>query len=154
MTEKIKRVSWEDLESLNKILIKKLEKEKFDYLLCIGSGGLILGKLISDSKGIPLAAIIAESYEKGEQKKKEVQISNIASVNPLYGRILVVDDLADSGDTLQKVLDHLKKLKMITELKIAVTFTKPWSKVKPHFFAEETDAWIIFPYEKTEFVGS
>lgn len=154
MNEKIKRVSWEDLESLNKILIKKLEKEKFDYLLCIGSGGLILGKLISDSKGIPLAAIIAESYEKGEQKKKDVRISNIASISPLFGRILIVDDLADSGDTLIKILDYVRKIKSIKELKIAVTFTKPWSKVKPHFYAEETDAWIIFPYEKTEFVGS
>ncbi|MBU0959362.1 MAG: hypothetical protein KKB31_05450 [Nanoarchaeota archaeon] len=146
-----KRVSWEGMESLNKKLVEKLDKERFDCLLCIGSGGLILGKLIADSKAIPLSAIIANSYDKGEKSKKQVKLSNIATISPLKGKVLVVDDLADSGETLEAVIELLKTFPNITNIKTAVTFTKPHSKITPDYYVEETSSWIIFPYEKVEF---
>ena len=146
-----KRVTWEDMESLNKKLVDKLHKERFDCLLCIGSGGLILGKLIADSKAILLSAIIAKSYNKGGKTRQKVRLSNIATISPLRGKVLVVDDLADSGETLSAVIDLLKTFPNITSIKTAVTFTKPQSKITPDYFVEETTSWIVFPYEKVEF---
>ena len=53
--------------------------------------------------------------------------------------VLVCDDLTDTGETLSGVTHD-----------IAVLFHKPWSTVAPTYFVEETEAWIVFPYETEE----
>ena len=151
MKEKQRKISWEELEKLNEELIKKTSEEKFDSLLCVASGGLILGKLLSDYKKIPLALVIAKSYPQGKQTKNPVKISNIASIKNLFGKTLLIDDLVDSGDTLTEIINLLKKKKEITEIKTAVIFVKPTSRFTPNFYVQKTKDWIIFPYEKKEF---
>jgi len=151
MNQQKRKISWKELEKLNNTLQKKMSKENFDSLLCVGSGGLILGKILSDYKKIPLAVIIAKSYHKGKQTKNSVKISNIASVETLFGKTLLIDDLVESGNTLTKIINVLKQKKEITEIKTAVIFTKPTSKFFPDFYVQKTTDWIIFPYEKKEF---
>ncbi len=59
-------------------------------------------------------------------------------------RVLVVDDVADSGRTLRLVLDMLTGHG--ADVRSAVLYTKPRSIVKPEYSWRDTDLWITFPW--------
>jgi hypothetical protein len=63
--------------------------------------------------------------------------------------ILLVDDVADTGETLIAVKNHLLE-NGAKNVYIAVLYVKPWNKAPIDFYAKETDAWIVFPWEFTE----
>ena len=67
----------------------------------------------------------------------------------LAGRVLLVDDLADSGVTLKAVVDRLRENQSITELRSAVIWTKGVSTYTPDYYVEmlPTSPWIHQPFE-------
>lgn len=63
-------------------------------------------------------------------------------------RVLIVDDIFDSGKTLEKVVDVLRP--RVDDLRIATLYYKPSaSKVSlvPDYYLHKTDRWIVFPHE-------
>jgi hypoxanthine phosphoribosyltransferase len=147
-----KFLSWNEFSNLSERLFEKIPKDSFDAIVCIGSGGLILGKLAADYFEKDLAVIMAKSYEKGAYASTDkIHLGNISSLNPLAGNILLMDDLIEKGLTLTEVYSSIKKIDSIREIKTAVIFVKPGSKFKADYYVEETKDWIVFPYEKREF---
>jgi uncharacterized protein len=145
-------IFWNSFEVFVSILAKKVQKNEYDSIICISTGGLVLGKMLSDQLSLPLSIISAKSYEKGHTKNGEVQIGgNISSLNKVEGKILLVDDLVDSGNTMKVVVDYLSLMKSITSIHTATLYKKSKSIFTPDFFVKESDEWIVFPYEKTEF---
>ena len=63
-------------------------------------------------------------------------------------RVLVVDDIFDSGDTIAAVKETLRPF--VKDLRFATLYYKParsrWP-FKPDFYLKETDAWLVFPHE-------
>jgi uncharacterized protein len=103
-----------------------------------------------------MAVIAASSYREGNgTSQSDLQVSaSIASVVPLAGKVLLVDDLADSGQTLQALCSHLQQLfPDVAQLKTAVVWVKPSSCFQPDFAAEylESDVWIVQPFETRDF---
>jgi hypoxanthine phosphoribosyltransferase len=68
----------------------------------------------------------------------------------LAGRVLLVDDLADSGITLRAVVDRLRGMPQINELRSAVIWTKGVSSYTPDYYVEmlATSPWIHQPFEE------
>jgi hypoxanthine phosphoribosyltransferase len=68
----------------------------------------------------------------------------------LAGRVLLVDDLADSGVTLNAVVERLRGLPAITELRSAVIWVKGVSTYVPDYFVDSlpTSPWIHQPFEE------
>lgn len=127
-----------------------------DVILGVSRGGLFLADGLSRALRKPMAVIAASSYrEENGTSQSELQVStSIASVVPLAGRVLLVDDLADSGQTLQALCVHIQKLfPNVEQLKTAVVWVKPSSCFKPDFAAEhlESDVWIVQPFETRDF---
>lgn len=122
----------------------------FDSIVAVSRGGLTLGHLLSDLLRKPIATIAIQSYT-DIQERGEVVITEKLQT-PIRGkRILLVDDVADSGTTLSRAVSYLRRLgpKDITTVTL---FFKPHSVVRPDYFAQVTRAWIIFPYETTEMI--
>jgi hypoxanthine phosphoribosyltransferase len=71
-------------------------------------------------------------------------------------RLLIVDDVFDSGRSIKAVMDHLAntlKERMPREVKVATLFYKPKRNKTdrvPDFYVEETDAWLVFSHELAE----
>lgn len=66
-------------------------------------------------------------------------------------RVLVVDDVADEADTLIAVREMIDEATLgRVEVKFMTLYKKPWAKLVPDFWAEETDRWINFPWEPFE----
>ncbi|HLD79621.1 MAG TPA: phosphoribosyltransferase family protein [Candidatus Nanoarchaeia archaeon] len=67
-------------------------------------------------------------------------------------KVLFVDDVYDTGLTLQAVVEELKTgtANAVHDLKIATVYYKPRrnkTSRKPDFYIHETDAWLVFPHE-------
>jgi uncharacterized protein len=148
-------VSWDEYHRLiERLALKVYESNwKFDSVLCLARGGVRPGDVFSRIFDVPLAILSTSSYrEESGTKQGDLDIAKYMTMTkgPLKGRILLVDDLADSGVTLMKVSKHLKEnFKEVTEVKSCVIWVKGCSAVKPDYFLEELphNPWIHQPFE-------
>lgn len=138
---------WDTIKLSEKILAHAY---KPDVIVAIARGGWIVGRLLSDLLEQPnLVNVRIEFYDNiGETKSYPKIIQPI--VQDIKGlRALIVDDVADTGNTLLTAIQHVIDLGA-KEIKTATIYYKPWSKIKPDFYIRTTDAWIIFPHEIKE----
>ena len=123
---------------------------EMDTIVGISRGGLVPARFISDFLLIPDIKIISAGFYLGPKKKMEKPIIYTSIGKEVVNKsILLVDDVADTGETLTVVKNHILG-KGAEKVYIAVIYKKPWSKADIDFYVRETDAWIIFPWEFTE----
>jgi hypoxanthine phosphoribosyltransferase len=127
---------------------------KFDHVLCLARGGLRPGDVFSRIFDVPLAVLSASSYrEDGGTTRGELNIAPHVTTtgSALSGKVLLIDDLVDSGITLQKIQHHLnEQFPEVTEVRTAVIWYKACSAIKPDFYVEYLPAnpWIHQPFEE------
>lgn len=141
---------WKMIYQLGK-MVKNLNPA---YLLGMSRGGLCVVRVLSDYLDNPNVLIIRTRYYKGIEKKGNLEI--IQDVDEALIRnkqILIVDDVADTGISMSAVIEHIKN-KGAKEVKTAALHHKPGSKIKPDYFIEETDKWIIYPWEIKETISA
>lgn len=148
-------VTWDEyhraIESL--VLLVYASGWKFDQVLCLARGGLRPGDVFSRIFDVPLAVLSTSSYRNDAGTTQgELSIAGhiTTTSGPLAGKILLVDDLVDSGVTLQQVQRHLsEQFPAVTEIKSAVIWYKACSSVKPDFYLDYLPAnpWIHQPFE-------
>ncbi|NCN65482.1 MAG: phosphoribosyltransferase [Candidatus Altiarchaeum hamiconexum] len=148
---KFRKVSWDEIEEGCIILYEKTERNfKFDCILAICRGGWIPVRIISDLSAVKdVGNLRIESYDVYD--KNEAKITQDVSVDVKDKNVLLVDDIADTGDSLILAKKYLLK-KFPKNLMTATLHCKVTSKIRPDFFVKETDAdtWIIYPWEKRE----
>ncbi len=149
------RVDWEEYYRLIEVLALKIHESgyAFDSLLCLARGGLRVGDVISRLFERPLAVLTVSSYRgaAGTQRGALQIAAAISSIEEeLQGRVLLVDDLADSGTTLAGVVQYLnRRFPQISELRTAVIWLKGCSQFRPDYFASHLpdSPWIRQPFE-------
>jgi len=136
---------------LAKLAIKiKSSKEKYDVIVGVARGGLIPARILGDFLLIKdIRILYARYYSKPYEtvERPEIYSESIGDVS--NKNILVVDDVADTGDTLIEIRKYLIS-KNAKKVDIAVIYIKPWNKAEVKYFSKETDAWIVFPWEFLE----
>ena len=131
----------------------------FDSLLCLARGGLRVGDVISRIYDMPLAILAASSYREAAGKSQGVlDIGEYITMtqSELSGHLLLVDDLVDSGVTLNRVVVHLRqRYPRVTELRSAVIWYKACSSFVPDYHVEylPTNPWIHQPFEVYDAMG-
>jgi hypothetical protein len=146
--------TWEKIYELVLNLANQIRKSGFkpDVIVGISRGGWPPARIMSDLLENPeLANVKAEFYLGMAKTKSEPVITQPVSVSVKGKRVLVVDDVADTGKSLRLVRSHLKE-QGATEVKIATIYYKPWSIVTPDWYERETSRWIVFPWERKETV--
>lgn len=132
---------------------------QFDQVLCLARGGLRVGDVFSRLFKVPLAILSTSSYrEAAGTRRGELDISNsiTSTAGPLAGRILLIDDLVDSGVTLERVQSHLKdRFPEVTEVRSAVIWYKACSVIKPDYYVDflADSPWIHQPFEIYDGIG-
>ncbi len=149
-------VGWEQMYEMCIRLTEKIKKARLspDLIVGVARGGWIPARVISDLLHNPnLASIRVEFYEDVGRTGREPRITQPLSVSVEDRKVLVVDDVADTGHSLFIVNDYLRKVgaKII---KTATIHYKPHSIFKPNFYVDKTNAWIIYPHERFEFILS
>lgn len=147
--------SWEEYYNLIYQLAKKIEPhiDHYDQLLCLARGGLILGDAFSRIFDIPLSIMFTSSYRIAEKQGELFIDDQIAKqTNNLGNKILLLDDLVDSGVTINKVVHHLKSHQNIHLVHTATIWYKKTSQHLPNYFVREAnDEWIVQPFENINY---
>ena len=154
-----KAPSWDNIESITVELYNLVRKDGYspDIIAGISRGGLVPARIISDlflsQSKKPTLAIMQIGFYSGIGKTEKEPIIYQDLPGHIHGRkILLIDDVADSGVSLDFALKYLN-MKKPMEVRIGTLYYKPWSMIKPHYYVEETDSWIIFPHERYEFMA-
>lgn len=139
------KLSWEDVEKIADELADKIRADGFkpDYIVGITTGGLIpLGLL---AKRLKLKNILTISVDSNET-------IYLPKVDLMGKKVLVIDEIAESGKTLRKVCKKFADFYGVLELKTATLgVNKDKCKFYPDFYViDEQGEWVIFPWEKEE----
>lgn len=147
-------VSWDEYHLLIERLALKVHNSgwQFDQILCLARGGMRPGDVLSRVFDKPLAIMSTSSYRaEGGTIQGRLDLAKYITMpkGELVGRVLLVDDLADSGVTLKAVVDRLRGIPSISELRSAVIWTKAVSTYTPDYYVEmlATSPWIHQPFE-------
>lgn len=148
------RVSWEKLEELVEDLAEEImSKYEFDILVGILRGGMIVAHLLSDILGVDEIYPVGCSSYIDIYQRSQVRIYHPLIIDNLEGKkVLIVDDVADSGETLKKIVEKVISPKSPKDFRTATLHIKPWSIFKPDYYVEKVDAWIVYPWEKYEMI--
>ena len=131
----------------------------FDQVVCIAKGGMRVGDIMARIFDVPVAILSVESYRGDGVKNKRGSITfsrDLAKTRPNIGsKVLIVDDLADSGITLKKSIEwmeHFYGFYLDEPIRTGVLFYKSVSSFKPNYYVDylEDSPWIHMPYEKYE----
>jgi hypoxanthine phosphoribosyltransferase len=148
-------VTWDEYHRLIERLIVQVHESgyPFDSILCLARGGLRIGDVFSRVYDMPLAILAASSYREaaGTQRGRlDIGAFITKTGGDIAGKVLLVDDLVDSGVTMARVIDHLKqRFTAISEVRTAVLWYKAVSAFKPDYYVEylESSPWIHQPFE-------
>jgi len=144
--------TWEQIYQSLLNLADRVRKANFkpDVIVGVSRGGWPPARIMSDLLENPeLANVKAEFYLGVAKTKGEPMITQPVSTSVIGKKVLIVDEVADTGKSLRLVQSHLKELGA-TEVKILTIYYKPWSVVIPDWYEKETSRWIIFPWERKE----
>lgn len=145
-------VSWQEYHYLTQCLAATIlsRHNDLDHIVAISRGGLTLGHLLSDLLRISISTITIQSYV-DIQTHGEVKITSKLTTPIKNKKILLVDDVSDSGKTLKRAVSYLKHFAP-KEITTVTLYYKPRSVYKPDYFARQTTHWILFPYEPAEMI--
>ena len=149
------KVTWDEYNALVERLALTVYESgfKFNQIICIARGGLRVGDVLSRIFEEPLAILSTHSYtaEGGTIRGELVIAEHMTMTKPRLGdRVLLVDDMVDSGHTLEAVHKELPtRFPHITALKTAVLWWKACSVFKPDYYVEylPDNPWIHQPFE-------
>ncbi len=125
-----------------------------DWILCIARGGLLLGGAIGYALPLKnIATMNVEFYtDVDERRDAPVVLPPVLDLVDLANtNVLVVDDVADTGETLKLVVDMLSP--SCNEVRSAVLYEKSRSVVTPDYVWRATDDWINFPWSTLPPIG-
>ena len=155
-------VSFEEYTKIvEKLAIEIHNNYKPTVLVGIMRGAAPIIDILSRILKLPIAYIVIQSYSgKGmEDKQGELmfarEISSLAKDND-FNRVLLIDDLSDTGLTLNKSIEWLKNYgptkNFIQEVKTACLWKKKSSSFEPDYCSVklENDPWIVQPTEHYE----
>lgn len=121
-----------------------------DMVLAIARGGLGLAMGLGYALDVKnLSAVNVEFYT-GVDERLAVPMMlppTPAAIDLTGLRVLIADDVADTGKTLEVVRDFCAD--HVAEARTAVVYEKPWSVIKPQYVWRRTDRWIDFPWSST-----
>ena len=131
--------TWEQVEGMTQDILRQIKDEKFDTVVGLTRGGLTPAVLISQYLDIPMHTLKISLRDHQEQESLDV-LKNL-------GRVLIVDDINDTGATINYI-----KNKWVGSLSYAVLINNEASDADVDFASvdinkREDDVWIVFPWE-------
>lgn len=143
----MKYYTYENFKKDTNRLIKEVASFEVEVIIGIARGGLTLAHAMAEGLDVrEVQTLRTELYDK-TCKRDELSVFNTC-VFESKKRVLVVDDISDSGETLDAIMKHLIAKHRDIEFKSATIFYKKTSVYEPDFWINEADDWIDFFWER------
>lgn len=149
------KITWEDVERDTLHIVHLMEKNGFkpDLIISLARSGLIPAAMISYCLGNKQLYVLKVDFSKTQsngnlQDLRSRPVLSQRVKRSLKGlKILVVDEMVVSGETLKLVSKYLKT-KHPRQVKYAVLYKQPWSQFKPDYFSRKITAWPLYPWKE------
>jgi len=138
--------SYSDFVEDSKILLDQIIAYNPDALVPIARGGLALGQLLAEALDTREVYSINSILYEDTKKLDKCKVFNVPNLSKVK-RVVLVDDIVDSGESMSAILTKLQKRYPHCTFKIATLFYKPQAKILPDFTVKEAKAWIEFFWE-------
>lgn len=148
-------VQWDEFVALSQAAALRVlaDDKQFDVIVALAKGGWPIGRIFADVLGVRRGLSLGLQTYTGIDTHAEPKIYQEIAAESVAGKnVLITDDVADSGVSLQFAVQYLLTLGA-AEVTTATCFYKPHSQVVPDFYGAETSDWIIFPFEACETVA-
>jgi len=137
---------YEEFKKDAQILVNKCRDFEPEILLAVARGGLTLSHLMAQAMDMRNLYTINSIHYEGELKLNSFNIFNIPDVSHAK-KVLIIDDIVDSGETMQEILKILNEKFPTVEFKLATLFYKTKALIKPDYSVREANEWIDFFWE-------
>lgn len=150
-------MSWSEAVELSYKLAGAVVRSDYvpEVVVAVSRGGLVPARIVSDVAGVDdVYSIKASLWGVGGKVSDDVLLHRTEL--PVGGRkVLVVDDVVDSGLTLTKVVEYVKLFKPV-DVRTAVLHVKPSSKYLPDYYVSKLDVWVwvVYPWTLHEVIYS
>jgi len=144
--------SWEEIYEMLIELADRIRRSGFepDVIVGVSRGGWAPARVMSDLLENPKLANVKTEFYLGVAKTKGAPVITQPVSTSVKGEdVLVMDDVADTGESLHLVRAHLLE-EGATDVKIATIYYKPWSVLTPDYYKKKTSLWVVFPWERKE----
>ena len=125
-----------------------------DWLVAIARGGLVVGGALAYAMGHKNIVTVNVEFSTGIDERLDVpvELPPVLNLDDIANRrVLIVDDVADTGETLKLVIDKCNRA--CSEVRSAVLYEKPRSLVHADYVWKHTDQWIDFPWSSQPTIG-
>ena len=149
MTPDREIMTWDDLGSGTRELSERIHADGFepDVILAIARGGLLVAGALGYALGVKNTYTMNVEFYTGpdERLPAPMILPPVPELVDLReARLLIADDVADTGATLKLVRDFC--VERVAEVRCAVVYEKPRSEVRCEYVWRRTDLWINFPW--------
>jgi len=149
MTDAREVLSWESFGSASRELAEQVAASGYvpDVIMAIARGGLFIAGALGYDLDVKNLHVVNVEFYTGVDERLDmpVMLPPVPAAVDLAGaRVLIADDVADTGETLKLVHDFCRD--HVAEARIAVIYEKPRSLVKCDYVWRSTDLWIEFPW--------
>jgi hypoxanthine phosphoribosyltransferase len=158
MGEPVERetMRWGDLGTAAETLARQIQADGYrpDLILAIARGGLLPGGALGYALGVKNTCAMSVEFYTGVDERLEVPMVLPPTpdlVDLTHAHLLIVDDVADTGGTLEVVQEFCAP--KVALVRTAVLYEKPRSAVKCDYVWRRTDRWITFPWSANDRVG-
>lgn len=157
MTDKSIRwelVSWEIFYDMTRQLAYLVQEDNYrpDIIIAIARGGYTPARILSDYLGVMDMTSFKVKHYTSLDRQAVARIEHPLAADVSGRKILLVDDVSDSGDTFDVAIDHINTSANPTEIRTAVLHHKIVSKYKPTYYTREVREWhwITYPWAAME----
>jgi xanthine phosphoribosyltransferase len=141
--------TWQDFEDDCRSLAGQIKEDKVEYkqIVAITRGGLFVAGLLSQFlELVPIETVSVHSYHGREQKEMKIIKGDTSKMPITFSPVIICDDVVDTGNTAELVKKMYPNSKMVS----LHYKSKNSPSIKPDYFIEDTDKWIIYPWEINE----
>jgi hypoxanthine phosphoribosyltransferase len=121
-----------------------------DVIVGITRGGWVPARVLADLLEVTDLVTVGVEFYVGVAETRSEPVLTQAVFSDVAGRkVLLVDDVADTGKSLQLAKEYLRQ-QGAKEIRVASVYYKPFSVIKPDYYEKETRGWVVFPWDAKE----
>ncbi len=149
----VKLVSWEEIVEWSRLLARKIKESGYrpTVIVAVARGGYVPARLLADFLNVSNMLSIQSQHWTEAAKAAERAILKFPYTVDLRGhRVLLVDDIVDTGETLLLARDYIAEHWRPDEIRLAaLQWISPVAKFKPDYYQMEVKEWVWFQYPWT-----
>lgn len=146
-------LSWDRFLKISEKTADKMNQAKYrpDFIVSLARGGWVFGRVLCDFLNVTdLVSLKVEHWGMTATPDGEAKIKYPFNIDLTGRKVLIVDDISDTGKSLKVATEYIKKMNP-TDIKTTTLFYLTGSSFKPDFYGEEmTWRWVVFPWNWVE----